>query len=161
MKIQFELDGERVEADVSPTTPLRDVLREEFDKTGVKSGCSSGRCGVCTVLLDGRAVKSCLVISGKVDGAEVTTIEGVGDEDDPHPVQEAFVDQFASQCGYCTPGFVMAAVEYVDSPRRDSMSTRDAIKGNVCRCTGYAKIVDAIEAVTRDDTDTHPDADRL
>jgi aerobic-type carbon monoxide dehydrogenase small subunit (CoxS/CutS family) len=153
MHIEFELDGEPVEAEVDPDTPLRDVLREEFDKTGVKVGCLSGRCGVCTVHLEDTAVKSCLVMAPKADGKSVTTISGLADgEDGLHEVQEAFVDHFASQCGYCTPGFVMSAVDYLeDDPDGDRDDVRAALKGNVCRCTGYEKILDAVEDVARSD----------
>lgn len=152
-QIEFELNGEQVEADVDPETPLRDVLREQFDMKGVKVGCLSGRCGVCTVHLDDRAVKSCLVMAPKVDGKSVTTIEGISDgEEELHEVQEAFVDHFASQCGYCTPGFVMSAIDYVeDSPSGDRDEVRSALKGNVCRCTGYEKILDAVEDVATGD----------
>lgn len=147
MNVSFELNGEPASVDVPPDVPLRDVLRESFGLTGVKVGCLSGRCGVCTVHLDGTAVKSCLVMAGKADGRRVTTIEGLADPDDPHPVQAAFEDHFAAQCGYCTPGFVMTAADYVDdggAPDRDAI--RHAVKGNVCRCTGYEKVVDAIRA---------------
>lgn len=155
MKVSFELNGEPVAADVRPDAPLREVLRDEFGLTGVKVGCLSGRCGVCTVHLDGRAVKSCLVMAGKADGREVTTVAGLADDGDLHDVQRAFADGFAAQCGYCTPGFVMAAAEYLDDdPDPDRDAIRHALKGNVCRCTGYTKIVDAVEAVARDRADT-------
>ncbi len=153
IQIQFELNGEQVEADVDPETPLREMLREEFDLTGVKVGCLSGRCGVCTVHLDDQAVKSCLVMAPKVDGKSVTTIEGIaGEGDELHEIQEAFVEHFASQCGYCTPGFVMSAIDYVeDNPSADRDEIRSALKGNVCRCTGYEKILDAVEDVASGD----------
>lgn len=147
-EIEFELNGNRVTTTVDPTTPLREVLREEFGLTGTKSGCLSGRCGVCTVHLNDSPVKSCLIMAGKADGASIRTIEGLADGDELHEVQEAFEDHFATQCGYCTPGFIMAAapfVESADDPTRDEV--KDAIKGNVCRCTGYEKIVDAVEDV--------------
>ena len=147
-EIEFELNGRPVRVAVSPTTPLRDVLREELGQLDVKDGCLSGRCGVCTVHLDGHAVKSCLVLAGKADGESVTTVEGVSDDGALSDVQEAFVDHFASQCGYCTPGFVMTATEYLeDDPDPDRDAIRDALKGNVCRCTGYEKILDAVEDV--------------
>lgn len=149
--IEFELNGERVTASVDPTTPLREVLREHFDLTGTKAACQSGRCGVCTVHVDDTPVKSCLVMAGKVDGASVQTIEGLAPDGELHEVQEAFEEHFASQCGYCTPGFIMAAVPFVESaenPTRDEV--KDAIKGNVCRCTGYEKIIDAVEDAASD-----------
>lgn len=147
--IEFELNGEVVTVSVDPTTPLRDVLRREFGLTGTKAGCMSGRCGVCTIHVDGTALKSCLVMAGKVDGKAVTTVEGLADGDDLHPLQQAFEDQFATQCGYCTPGFVMtgaAFVEEAEDPTREEI--KDAIKGNVCRCTGYEKIISAFEGVS-------------
>ncbi len=155
MTIEFELNGETVSTDVSPSTPLRDVLREEFGQTGVKVGCLSGRCGVCTIHIDGMATKSCLVLTGKVDGKSVTTIEGVADEE-LHEVQEAFANDFAAQCGYCTPGFIMSAVDYIENDgSADRDEIKSALKGNVCRCTGYEKIIDAVEGVA----DSSPPAD--
>lgn len=148
MKIEFELNGREVSADIDPHEPLRNVLRREFDMTGVKSGCLSGRCGVCTIHLDGEAVKSCLLLAGKVDGRSVTTVKGIADGDELHDVQVALDENFGLQCGYCTPGFVMSAAEYLDdnpSPDRDEI--KGAVKGNLCRCTGYVKIIDAIEDV--------------
>lgn len=151
-KIEFELNGRTVQTDVSPDTPLRDVLRDELSQLDVKEGCLSGRCGVCTVHLNGKSVKSCLVMAGKVDGETVTTVEGIGENGSLNDVQEAFVDHFASQCGYCTPGFVMSATEYLDEdPDPDRDEIRDALKGNICRCTGYEKIIDAVEDVATDD----------
>lgn len=153
MTIEFELNGEQVTTDVSPDTPLREVLREEFGKTGVKVGCLSGRCGVCTIHIDGQAAKSCLVLAGKADGKEVTTIEGIAEDGQLHEVQEAFVDNFSAQCGYCTPGFIMSAVEYTEnggSADRDEIKA--GLKGNLCRCTGYKKILDAVESVAQEET---------
>lgn len=148
MNVEFELNGEPVSADVDPTEPLRDVLRREFDLTGVKSGCLSGRCGVCTVHVDDDAAKSCLVLAGKVDGKSVTTIEGLSDGDELRDVQVALDEHFGLQCGYCTPGFVMSAADYLDgNPDPDRDEIRTAIKGNLCRCTGYVKILDAVESV--------------
>lgn len=150
-EIEFELNGRPVQTDVSPDTPLRDVLRDELDQLDVKEGCLSGRCGVCTVHLNGTSVKSCLVMAGKADGESVTTVEGVSEAGEFNEVQEAFVDHFASQCGYCTPGFVMSATEYLsDDPDPDRDEIRDALKGNICRCTGYEKIIDAVEDVATD-----------
>lgn len=158
MTIEFELNGEQVTTDVSPDTPLREVLREEFGKTGVKVGCLSGRCGVCTVHIDGQTAKSCLVLAGKVDGKEVTTVEGIAEDGQLHEVQEAFIDNFSSQCGYCTPGFVMSAVEYTEnggSADRDEIKA--GLKGNLCRCTGYVKIIDAVESVAQEEISTEDD----
>ncbi len=149
MKINFELNGKPVSAEVSPHQPLRDILRSQFDLTGVKVGCHSGRCGVCSILLDGRVVKSCLLMAPKVNGSSILTIEGLSHNGELHPVQQAFKDNFALQCGYCTPGFIMATVDYISSspsnpPLRDEIKT--AIKGNVCRCTGYEKIISAVSS---------------
>lgn len=149
MKITFELNGEPISADVRPSRALRDVLREEFDKTGVKVGCHSGRCGVCTIHFDGRAAKACLIPAGKADGATVQTIEGLADGDH-HPLQSAFEDHFALQCGYCTPGVLMTAAAYLeDGGDADRDAIKSALKGNLCRCTGYVRIIDAIEAVAQ------------
>lgn len=151
MKLEFELNGDNVFVDVDPSRPLREVLREEFELTSVKVGCESGRCGVCTILLDGEAVKSCLVLASKADGRSVTTVDGLSENGHLHEVQEAFKDNFASQCGYCTPGFVMSSVAYLEGdsdPDRDEIA--HALKGNVCRCTGYEKILDAVESLATD-----------
>jgi aerobic-type carbon monoxide dehydrogenase small subunit (CoxS/CutS family) len=157
-EIEFELNGTTVQTDVSPDTPLRDVLRDELDQLDVKEGCLSGRCGVCTVHLNGESVKSCLVMAGKADGETVTTVAGVGEDGQFNEVQEAFVDHFAAQCGYCTPGFVMSATEYVEeNPDPDRDEIRDALKGNLCRCTGYEKIIDAVEDVASDAVGTADD----
>lgn len=149
--IQFELDETTVRTEATPDQSLRDLLRDEFGKLGVKSACMTGKCGVCTIHLDGAAVKSCLVMAPKADGTTITTVEGLsGEQEGLHEVQQAFIENFASQCGYCTPGFVMSAVEYVegaDNPDREEI--RQALKGNLCRCTGYKKIVDAVEQVAR------------
>jgi aerobic-type carbon monoxide dehydrogenase small subunit (CoxS/CutS family) len=149
MNISFKLNGKSVSAEVSPHQPLRDILRSQFDLTGVKVGCHSGRCGVCSILLDGKVVKSCLLMAPKVNNHSITTIEGLATKDNLHPVQQAFKDNFALQCGYCTPGFIMATVDYVSSsptypPDRDEI--KSAIKGNVCRCTGYEKIISAVSS---------------
>lgn len=148
MRLTFELDGREQTVDVSPDTPLRDVLRTECETTGVKSGCDSGRCGACTVHLDGEAVKSCLVPAGKADGSSITTVEGIESGTLGGEVQDAFEEHFAVQCGYCAPGMVMSALAYLeDDPAADREAIRAAIEGNACRCTGYETILDAIEAV--------------
>jgi len=149
MRINFELNGKSVLAEVLPHQPLRDILRSQFDLTGVKVGCHSGRCGVCSVLLDDRVVKSCLLMAPKANGRSIITIEGLSNNGELHPVQQAFKDNFALQCGYCTPGFIMATVDYLSSspsnpPLRDEI--KSAIKGNVCRCTGYEKIISAVSS---------------
>ena len=154
MRITFDLDGEETTVDVPPDRPLRDVLREDCDAKSVKTGCDSGRCGVCTVLLDGEAVKSCLVVAGKVDGRSVTTVAGLADGTLGRDVQAAFEAHSALQCGYCTPGFVLSALAYLrDDPEADREAVRSALSGNACRCTGYESIVDAVVDVAEGRSD--------
>jgi len=149
MKIYFELNGEQRYVEIEPGESLLSLLRRLGMKS-VKQGCDTGDCGVCTVLLDGRAVRSCTVFAAQVQGRRVTTLEALGDADDPHPLQEAFVEAGAVQCGYCTPGMILAAYELLqknDDPTPEEV--RRAISGNLCRCTGYVKIVDAILLAAR------------
>ncbi len=128
-------------------TPLLHVLREELGVTSPKAGCQSGGCGACTVLVDGEPRRSCLTPLGAVDGAEVTTIEGIGDAHDLHPVQEAFHTLHAAQCGFCTPGMIVATVALLKRlPQPDRREIERALSGHICRCTGYVKIVEAVEA---------------
>ena len=155
MKVSFELNGETSSVNVRPDRTLRSVLREELGEKSVKSGCNTGRCGSCTVLLDGNAVKSCLVLAGKIDGRSIVTAEGLEATDSGAEVQQAFEKHAALQCGYCTPGFELTALDFVgeaDAPDRDEI--RSALEGNVCRCTGYETILDAVEELSdRDDID--------
>ena len=158
---EFELtiNGETHKVDVEPGEVLRDVLREELHLTGTKEGCDTGKCGVCTVLVDGEPVKSCLLLAHQARGSEITTIEGLSDDDDLHPVQQSFVDNFASQCGYCIPGMIMTSVGLLqDDDDLDREEIRHKIEGNNCRCTGYRKIVDAIEAVASNETAIPPNS---
>ncbi|HAF70958.1 MAG: Aerobic-type carbon monoxide dehydrogenase, small subunit CoxS/CutS-like protein [Acetothermia bacterium 64_32] len=144
MKIYLELNGKQRYEEVAPGESLLSLLRRLGMKS-VKQGCATGDCGACTVLLDGRAVRACTVFAPQVRGRRVTTLEGLGDVDDPHPLQEAFVEAGAVQCGFCTPGMIMVAYELLsrnDNPTPEEV--REAISGNLCRCTGYVKIVDAI-----------------
>lgn len=153
--LDLSVNDETVRLDVDPHRPLRDVLRRELGLTGTKSSCDSGVCGACTVLVDGETAKSCLVPVGKVLEDEITTIEGLGSRDDLSEVQRSFVDCFASQCGYCMPGFVVAAEGLLaETPSPTIEEIREGIGGNICRCTGYVKIVDAIAdaADRRDET---------
>lgn len=137
-KVEYEIAGE-------PWRTLLDVLRYDLGLTGTKEGCGTGNCGACTVLIDGRAVNSCLVLVGEVEGKEITTIEGLAQEDKLHPVQQAFIDEGAVQCGFCTPGVVLTAKSFLDAnPHPTESQIREAIAGNLCRCTGYDKIVRAI-----------------
>ena len=144
MKIYFELNGESRYEEIEPGESLLSLLRRLGIKS-VKFGCGEGICGVCTVLVNGRAVRSCITFAGQVRGKRVTTVEGLGDVDDPHPLQEAFVEAGAVQCGYCTPGMILVAYELLsenDNPTPEEV--RAAITGNLCRCTGYVAIVDAV-----------------
>jgi len=146
--IKFRVNGIDEEILVEPWKSLADVLREELNLTGVKVGCETGDCGACTVLVDGKAVKSCLFLALKAKGKEVLTIEGLeGKNGRLHPLQEAFIEHFAIQCGYCTPGMIMAAKALLnENPDATEQEVRKGLAGNLCRCTGYAKIVEAVLA---------------
>lgn len=134
---------------IYPHQTLADVLRDELHLTGTKQSCSEGACGTCTVLLDGLPVRSCLLLAVDVEGKEITTIEGLTQQGRLHPVQEAFVDHYAIQCGFCTPGMILTAKALLDkNPHPTEEEIRSAIAGNICRCTGYAKIVEAIKAAS-------------
>ncbi len=145
MGVSFVLNGDPVTAEVPPARPLLAVLRETFGLTGTKWGCRVGDCGACTVLLDGASALACLTLVGQVEGREVTTIEGLERRGALSDLQEAFVRAGAIQCGYCTPGMVLAAEALLRrEPHPDEAAVRRALAGNLCRCTGYGKIVDAI-----------------
>jgi len=142
------VNGRPVTARIDPRTSLLDLLRESFALTGAKKGCDHGQCGACTVHVDGHRVVSCLTLAAKVDGHAVTTIEGLSDGERLHPMQQAFIDHDALQCGYCTPGQIMAAVACVREGNATSRARiRDYMSGNICRCGAYVGIVAAIEAV--------------
>jgi len=150
LQIFVRVNGEEHELLVAPNRTLTDVLRDDLDLTGTKHGCDEGECGSCTVLMDGEPVNSCLVLAAQADGHDITTIEGVADGSEPHPVQQAFVDQGAVQCGFCTPGMVLSAKALLDKKKRPTEhEVRSAISGNLCRCTGYQKIVDAVQGAGR------------
>ena len=143
--VALTVNGTRHEVEVEPRDLLVHVLRERLSLTGTNVGCDTSSCGACTVLLDGQSVKSCTVLAVQADGAEVTTIEGLASNGELHPVQQAFHDHHALQCGYCTPGMVMAAVSLVEEGRiTDEASVREGLEGNLCRCTGYHNIVEAV-----------------
>ena len=148
--VKCNINGKDVEKIVDVRASLTDMLRNDFRLTSVKKGCEVGECGACTVIMDGRAVNSCCVFAIEADGSTVETIEGIGTADEPHPLQQAFIDAGAIQCGYCTPGMIMAAKALLD---RDPHPTREeihaAMSGNLCRCTGYTKIEEAIVAASR------------
>ncbi|RLB38240.1 MAG: (2Fe-2S)-binding protein [Deltaproteobacteria bacterium] len=143
--ITITVNGERHSLEVKPNSTLVDVLRDQLGLRGTKKGCGEGKCGSCTVLLDGLPVSSCILLAVQADGREVVTIEGLGERGRPHPLQKAFVERGAVQCGYCTPGMIVTAKALLESnPSPDERIVRKAIAGNLCRCTGYTKIVDAI-----------------
>ena len=145
--VSFEVNNRPVELLVAPNRTLLDVLREDLGLTGVKHGCDDSNCGVCTVIMDGKAVKFCSVLIGQAQGTKVTTIEGLETENGLHPLQKAFIEHFAIQCGFCTPGMILSAKALLDeTPNATEDEIREALHGNICRCTGYKKIVEAIEA---------------
>ncbi len=146
-RIRITLNGEAVDVSFAPYKTLLEVLREDLGHTGTKHGCELGECGACTVLLDGKAVLSCLVLAVECDGRDVETIEGLASRGELHPLQEAFADLGGAQCGYCTSAVLMTAKSLVDRnphPTRDDI--RKALSGNLCRCTGYLQIFNAVEA---------------
>ena len=148
MQVSLKVNGEEHNLDVSPSKLLVDFVREDLGLTGTHVGCDTSQCGACTVHLDGKAVKSCSVLVAQIGGAEVSTIEGIGTTEDLHPMQAAFRECHALQCGFCTPGMIMQAIELVEStPDLDNDRIRDGLKGNICRCTGYQNIVKAIQMV--------------
>ncbi|HZN07139.1 MAG TPA: (2Fe-2S)-binding protein [Pyrinomonadaceae bacterium] len=150
-EVAFKVNGQSHRLDVFPMARLLDVLREELRLTGTKEGCGEGECGACTVIVDGRIVNSCLVPVAQVDGSEITTIEGVANEDQLHAVQQAFIEHGGAQCGICTPGMVLAAVDLLGrNPQPAEADIRTALAGNLCRCTGYMKIFESVaKAVTK------------
>ncbi|KIL99399.1 4-hydroxybenzoyl-CoA reductase gamma subunit [Paramagnetospirillum magnetotacticum MS-1] len=151
MRVAFTLNGRKVEAEVEPRTLLVALLRDGFGLTGTHVGCDTGQCGACTVHLDGRAVKSCLVLAAQADGRDVLTIEGVAEGETLHPLQAAFRDRHALQCGFCTPGMVMSGLDLVAHlDRADEDAIRHGLDGNLCRCTGYRPIVEAIAQTIRE-----------
>jgi len=148
-EIKLKINGEAYEVYVEPWKSLLEILREDLDFTGVKSGCEEGECGACTVLVDGKAVNSCLMLGPQAQGKEILTIEGLKVEGGLHPLQQAFVDHFAVQCGFCTPGMILSAKALLDKiPHPTEEEVRVALSGNLCRCTGYIKIVEAVLAAS-------------
>jgi carbon-monoxide dehydrogenase small subunit len=143
--IELKVNGESHKVEVFPMARLLDVLREELRLTGTKEGCGEGECGACTVILDGQIVNSCLVPVAQVNGAQITTIEGVADGDKLHAVQQAFIDHGGAQCGICTPGMILAAVDLLQrNPAPTEADIRNGLAGNLCRCTGYIKIFESV-----------------
>jgi carbon-monoxide dehydrogenase small subunit len=150
LHVALEVNGEHREVDVEPRRLLVQVLREDLELTGTHVGCDTSQCGACTVLLDGRAVKSCTMLAAQADGASVTTIEGLAQDGTLHPIQNAFWEKHGLQCGFCTPGMIMAAADLVaHNPEPTDTEIRHAIQGNICRCTGYHNIVAAVREAAR------------
>lgn len=146
MNVKLIVNGENVTKDVPASRRLIDFLRDDLGLTGTKESCGVGECGSCTVLVNGEARLSCLTLLSQVQGCKITTIEGVEEEESLHPVQQAFVDTGAVQCGYCIPGFIMVSLELLqENPDPSREEIRRWLEGNLCRCTGYVKIVDAVE----------------
>ena len=149
VSLKMVVNGKPVEVKVDPTWTLLYVLREELKLTGTKKGCEKGDCGACTVLLQGKAVNSCLILALQAEGKEIETIESLGTADSLHPLQKSFIANGAVQCGFCTPGMLLSAAALLKKkPNPTEKEIREAISGNLCRCTGYAKIVKAIQNVS-------------
>src|SRR5256714_2118387 len=150
VRVTINVNGEQRTDEIEPRLLLVHFLRDHLGLTGTHVGCDTSNCGACTVHLDGAAVKSCTVLAVQADGAKVTTIEGLGSADDLHPVQEAFWEHHGLQCGYCTPGMIMAAADLLErNPDPSEQEVREALAGNLCRCTGYHNIVKAVLAAPK------------
>lgn len=144
--ISFTLNGEQAEVAFAPHKTLLEVLREDLGLTGTKHGCELGECGTCTVLVDGKSILSCLMLGLDAEGRVVTTVEGMAENGRLHPLQDTFADTGAAQCGYCSPGFLLTAKELIEkNPRPTRDEIKEALSGNLCRCTGYIKIYEAVE----------------
>jgi carbon-monoxide dehydrogenase small subunit len=147
VRVSLEVNGTRFEGEVEPRKTLADFLREDVGFTGVNLGCEHGMCGACSVLLDGAVVRSCILLAVQAEGSKVTTIEGLAQGEKLHPIQQSFLDHHALQCGFCTPGMVLAAVDLLGRcPRPTETQIREALSGNLCMCTGYVNIVRAVGA---------------
>jgi aerobic-type carbon monoxide dehydrogenase small subunit (CoxS/CutS family) len=148
--IKLTVNGRAYEGLVEPRVTLADYLRDDLDLTGTHLGCEHGVCGACTLLMDGQAVRSCLMLAVQADGHELQTVEGLASDDGTlHPIQEAFAEEHALQCGFCTPGFLMAIVEFLnEDPDPDEAEIRRRLSGNLCRCTGYQNIVRAVQTAS-------------
>ena len=153
MTLDFTLNGKPCRIQTKPGLTLQDILRDVLGLTGTKKGCEQGVCGSCTVLLDEKAVNACLVLAPLVQGRSVTTIEGLAAGEHLHPLQEAFIEHGAIQCGYCTPGMILSAKALLDeTPAPDEALIRKSLRGNLCRCTGYVKIIEAVQAAAKRNT---------
>lgn len=149
MSVTTTVNGESRTADVEPRTLLVHMLRNELGLTGTHTGCETGQCGACTVLVDGKAVKSCMVLAAQAEGHEITTIEGVAPRGELHPIQEAFWEEHGLQCGYCTPGVILSSLALLnENPEPSDEAIRHGIEGNICRCTGYNAIVKSVQSAS-------------
>jgi carbon-monoxide dehydrogenase small subunit len=150
VKIGFKLNGAAMQVDCAADRRVIDLLREDLGLTGAKESCAAGECGACTILVDGESKLSCLMLAAQLEGREIITVEGLASEDRLHPLQEAFVEKGAVQCGFCTPGAVLASLDLLNrNPGPTRAQIREGLSGNLCRCTGYQKIVDAVEAAAK------------
>jgi len=144
--IKTTINGKAVSASAEPSTSLLEFLRDTLEMKGTKLCCNTGECGACTVIFNGKPINTCVTLAADANGAQITTIEGLAEGDTLHPVQQAFIDTGAVQCGYCTPGYIMSVKALLDRTAKPSAEDiEEAVSGNICRCTGYAKIVDAIQ----------------
>jgi aerobic carbon-monoxide dehydrogenase small subunit len=149
-QVSMKVNGKRKEGDVEPRILLVHFLRENLGLTGTHVGCDTTNCGACTVLLDGRAVKSCTMFAVQADGRNVMTVEGLANEDGLHPIQDAFLAKHGLQCGFCTPGMIMSAYELLEkNPHPTETEIREGISGNICRCTGYVKIIESVQLASK------------
>lgn len=165
MKLRMKINGSWREAETSPDRLLLDLLREDLGLTGTKKGCAEGECGACTVIMNGKAVLSCLLPAFKADGAEILTVEGMAHQGQLHPLQQAFLEEGAVQCGYCSPGMLLSAKALLDEDPQPSVEDiKEAISGNLCRCTGYARIIRAIQVAAekmREEVKGHPAFEKI
>jgi len=146
LTVELTINGEKRKVETTPSTRLLDLIRDDLRLTGTKEGCGKGECGACTVIMNGELVASCLVLAPQADGVTITTIEGIGNEKKLHPIQRAFIETGAVQCGFCTPGMILAAKKLLEeNPHPTEEEIKRGISGNLCRCTGYQKIIDAIK----------------
>lgn len=146
ISVQFTVNGQKINLTTKANRRLLDVLREDLGLTGTKEGCSVGECGACTVVMNGQAVHSCLVLVGQVDGAEITTVEGLAQGQELHPLQKNFLEHGAVQCGFCIPGMLMSSYALLqENSQPDEETIKETIAGNLCRCTGYKQIIEAVE----------------
>ncbi|RJR45493.1 MAG: (2Fe-2S)-binding protein [Desulfobacteraceae bacterium] len=155
--VSFEINGRQVSLEVAAAETALHAIRERLHLTGAKEGCGIGECGACTILVNGRAVNSCLMLAAQLDGTTVRTVEGLAQGESLHPLQQAFLDKHAVQCGFCTPGLLMSAAALLDEhPSPDRKTIADGLSGNLCRCTGYQQIFQAVEAAAESKKENTP-----